>query len=106
MDHNYRIKKWLVVLLCSLSSIVGILLIFLGTGYTVLFKNYEFNKDLVIGASILFLPVLVWIWYVFLPCGQLYKDRQAIMARRAKRDLELRWAIIIIVRFRNGVEAI
>lgn len=90
MDHNYRIKKWLAFLACSLSSIIAILLIFLGTGYTVLFKNYEFNSKIVIAGGCFFFPVCIWIWYVFCPCGQLYRDRLSIMERRLKRDLENR----------------
>lgn len=86
LDEKYEVNKTLLFAIGILSAMVGLTLVFYGLNYSVFFEHLQ-NKNYIAVAcgSLFFIPLVVWIVYIFIPSKKERRKRKLLHNERKER---------------------
>jgi hypothetical protein len=82
-EEAFNLRRSRLFYLCFFTSMFGVVLMLYALSATVLFEKYDENPLAFYCSFVLFVPGMVWIIYVYLPCKQ-ERERRKRMARARK----------------------
>lgn len=85
-DEKLKLRKWILFVVCCVSNLIGLVLILMGLGLTVIFETLKPNI-IIFGISfVFFVPFLVWIKFLFFPGRREHRRRKYLQRSRDWRQ--------------------